>query len=417
MKLLFVSNFFPPVHRGGYEEWCYEVACGLRERGHEVVVLTSRYRREEVGDEADWVYRDLFLEMELASFRNGIGFFVNRRRRERENLERLKDLIRTVSPDAIVVWGMWNLSRSIAALAERLLPQRVIYYLGDYWPTLPSQHLNYWNAAPQSVFTALPKLLLGMFARKILAKEAEVSLQFTHALFCSRYLSEALHESGVSFRKTAIIYGAIDVGPYLAVERAVELSDDVSPFTLLFVGRLHPDKGVHTAIEAVGAFVRKHGPQTVRLCIAGAENSDYLEQLQTLVRTRGLTSVVEFLGVVPKERMPDVYARSDVLLFTSIWPEPFGRTLVEAMASGVAVISTCVGGAGEIVESGVNALTFEAGDAEELTEQIERLIGNPEHCLQLARTGRRTILEGYRLERMVDEIEGYLCQVADAVTA
>ena len=48
MRILFLSNFYPPVSRGGYEQWCQEVADGLVARGHEVTVLTSDYRRSEV---------------------------------------------------------------------------------------------------------------------------------------------------------------------------------------------------------------------------------------------------------------------------------------------------------------------------------------------------------------------------------
>ena len=54
---------------------------------------------------------------------------------------------------------------------------------------------------------------------------------------------------------------------------------------------------------------------------------------------------IEFLGMQPKDVMPELYAQADVFLFPSIWNEPFGRVLVEAMASGLVVLGTAKGGA------------------------------------------------------------------------
>ncbi len=50
-----------------------------------------------------------------------------------------KKCINTFRPDVVLVWGMWNLSRTLPVLIETLMPQRVVYYMGDYWPTLASQ--------------------------------------------------------------------------------------------------------------------------------------------------------------------------------------------------------------------------------------------------------------------------------------
>jgi hypothetical protein len=83
MRLLFLSNFFPPVCLGGYEEWCQEVALAFLSKGHEVKVLTSQYRKETIiQSEPDRVVRKFYLEMDFASFRNGVDFFINRKSHE-----------------------------------------------------------------------------------------------------------------------------------------------------------------------------------------------------------------------------------------------------------------------------------------------------------------------------------------------
>jgi glycosyltransferase involved in cell wall biosynthesis len=64
-------------------------------------------------------------------------------------------------------------------------------------------------------------------------------------------------------------------------------------------------------------------------------------------------------------------------LFTSIWQEPFGRVIVEAMASGLAVVGTAVGGAAEMLVHDENSLVFEAGDSTSLARALRRLIESP----------------------------------------
>lgn len=409
MNLLFITNFFPPLHRGGYEEWCYEVACGLRERGHDVTVLTSRHRRNEInGSEPHWVLRDLHLEMTLTSFRNGLDFFINRRRRQQEDLDRLQMVLDGQAPDAIVIWGMWNLPRSVAAMAETLCPGRVVYYLGDYWPTLPSQYANYWDAPPASMVTAIPKFLLKWPARWIIKREPNVPLQFSHALFCSQFLCESLQSKGVEFGETRVVYGAIDASQYQTIACKKRSRQEESPLTLLYVGRLHPDKGVHTALEAVGHLVQEQHLRDIKLLIAGSGDASYVARLHRLAEDVGITDLAHFLGSVPKEKLPQVYEQADILLFPSVWQEPFGRTLVEGMASGLAIVSTCRGGAGEIVNDGVNALVFDAGDAIELAHEIQSLYRSPQLRERLAQKGYETAVEKFDLSRMIDEIEGCL---------
>lgn len=409
MKLLFLSNFYPPASRGGYEQWCGEVADGLRSRGHEVLVLTSTHGRGNLqSPDPIWVRRDLHLEMEFTSLRNAFQFFTSRKRRERENLTLLRQAVEQHKPDAILLWGMWNFPRSLPALAEELLPGRVACYIGDYWLTLPSQFENYWNAPARNPLTGLPKLILRPFARRILAREPRPALNVEHALFPSAFMREELRRRGISPKNAKIIYGAIDTQPYLG-QRAGRQGETVS---LLYAGRVTHEKGVHTAVEAVARLVGEHGLKNLKLTVVGDGDADYVSRLHRLVDEKNLASFVDFLPAQPKEALPSLYHRSDIFLFTSIWAEPFGRVIVEAMASGAVVVGTAVGGAAEILADGENALTFTAGDPSSLASQLKRLIDSPLLRERLAESARRTAAEKFDLRRMTAEIESYLQGIA-----
>jgi glycogen(starch) synthase len=405
MKIMFLSNFYPPASRGGYEQWCQEVLDGLRSKGHDVRVLTSNFRKRQLpAPDPAWVHRSLHLEMELASLRNAILFFTHRTKHELENIHCVREFLKDFNPDAVLVWGMWNLHRSILAVVEERMAGRVVYYMGDYWPTLPNQFQNYWNTPARSFFTGIPKLFLKPVAHKILAQEKRPVLRLDRVIFPSAFMQDALKEKGVNPLHPKIIYGAIDTKIYL--NRHKKQSED--RLSLLYIGRLSEEKGVHTAIQAVGHLVRENGLKDIKLTIVGNGEPAYKAYLYRLADQESVAPFVDFVPAQPKEALPSFYKQTDIFLFTSIWPEPFGRVIVEAMASGVAVVGAPVGGAGEILAENVNALTFPPDDPVCLAERLQKLIESPELRKTLSKAGREIAVREFDMQRMTDEIEAYL---------
>jgi glycosyltransferase involved in cell wall biosynthesis len=114
--------------------------------------------------------------------------------------------------------------------------------------------------------------------------------------------------------------------------------------------------------------------------------------------------------------MPQVYRSHDALVLPSIWDEPFSIGLLEAMASGLAVVGTTTGGSREILADGINALTFSPGDAEALATQIGRLT-SADLRQRLGRAARRTVEERFTLAAMLERIEEFLQNAASGRTA
>jgi glycosyltransferase involved in cell wall biosynthesis len=180
---------------------------------------------------------------------------------------------------------------------------------------------------------------------------------------------------------------------------------------LVCAGRLAQDKGVHTAIEALAKLVHERQVGQVHLTIIGSGRPDYEAYLRELVVFKAVADHVTFLGPVPREEMPARLCQFDVLVFPSIYEEPLARMTQEAMLAGLVVVGTTTGGTKEILVEGKNGLTFAPGDADGLARQLERLIVEPDLRYRLAEVGRQTVLDHFTLDRMVDEIETYLCQV------
>lgn len=411
MKFLFVSNFYPPASRGGYEQWCQEVAEGLRKNGHSVYILTSTYGLSQLNaPETEWIYRRLYLELEIASLKNAFQFFTHRRKRERENLSRVRNLLDTVQPDAVLIWGMWNLQHSIPALIEKCMENRVAYYMGDYWPLLPGPFVGYWDAPARTILNGIPKMLLKPVAKTILAGEMRPSLRFEHVLFPSKFMLNEFAKKQVKIRNAQVVYGAVDTQMYLQGSQKEMSKKDI--ISMLFVGRLSREKGVHTAIQAVGYLVRSYEIQNIRLIIVGDGETEYEVFLQSLVAKEGIEKFVQIMPAQPKESLPSLYRNVDLFLFTSIWAEPFGRVLVEAMASGVPVIGAQVGGAAEVLMENENALIFPPENPLILADQIKRLVESPELRKRLAESARRTAINRFDINRMTEEIGAYLTSIA-----
>ncbi len=411
MRLLFLSNFYPPVSRGGYEQWCQEIADELRDRGHEVTILTSRYGLDQItSPEPSWIHRTLFLEMEINSFKNGFWFFTSRRTHQKANLEELRRVITQTKPEIIMIWGMWNISQLIPALAEHLLPDRVVYYLGDYWPLLPNQLENYWSVPGRNWMASLPKRLLKPLALKTLASENQPILSFRHAVFATNFLREEYIRRGLNICNSTIIYGAADTRPYISLDKPKDPCDAL--ISLLYVGRLTQDKGVHTCIQAMGLLRNHPKAGSMNLTIVGSGDFEYESYLENIAIGEQVRDRVSFLGTLSKSELPEIYRKADIFFFSSIWPEPFGRVLVEAMAAGVPVIGTAVGGAAEILCDEENALLYPPGDPVALASQIIRLIDNPDLRQRLVNAGRKTAIEKYDIRRMVHDIEAYLQVIA-----
>jgi glycosyltransferase involved in cell wall biosynthesis len=415
MRIIFLTNYYPPHSAGGQELTCQQVVEGLKLRNHQIRVLTSMYG---VGNnpvlEGD-IHRSLYLEMDPVPWRHSITFFTSRKNRDQHNQIHLKELISEFKPDIIFIWGMWNLPRSIAALAERECPGKVVYRFGDYWPTLPSQHEIYWNISGRKWYSRLPKKLLGKLAFELLKKDDILPpLEFQHAICISESSHIELLNQGIPLSDVRIIYGGLNVDKFLNVEPSSDKKDVNECLNLVYIGRLSPEKGVDTAILAIDKLINFQERQEIKLTMVGSGPEDCERALKVLVETRNLTKHVTFKGKIPHEDVPECLRSFDIMLVPSTWTEPFGRVILEGMISHLVVIASNTGGPSEVITDGQNGLLFSPGDSYELAQKIESLILDPELLENLANAGYETVLEQFTDTVMIDKMESYLMEVSQA---
>jgi glycosyltransferase involved in cell wall biosynthesis len=172
------------------------------------------------------------------------------------------------------------------------------------------------------------------------------------------------------------------------------------------VAQLSPWKGQDTAIEALALLVGE-GIDAHLLLVGSAkfvaratrfDNTDYVAGLRELVARKGLQERVWWLG--EREDVPQLIRAMDVLLLPS-WEEPFGRALIEAMALGVPVVATSVGGPAEIVEQGREGYLVAPRRAPDWAQAIARLAQSPQTAAAMGRSGRERAQQLFTIERHV----------------
>ena len=169
MRVLFLSNLYPPYDIGGHEQLCQEVMVCLQDRAHIVKVLTSRYGVRSSSNTERGVTRTLYLQTDLDYYRP-LHFFLKRSRQERANLEELRRMLNNFCPDVVMVWGVWNLSLNLPYWLERWMPNRVTYYIGSYWPADVDADSAYWRLPARRPITELLKKPLRKWALRQLRR-------------------------------------------------------------------------------------------------------------------------------------------------------------------------------------------------------------------------------------------------------
>jgi len=164
----------------------------------------------------------------------------------------------------------------------------------------------------------------------------------------------------------------------------------------VFVGRLTDEKGVRTLLQAWQPSV-DNPIQKIPLRIIGQG------PLGPLVREAAAhNSQISYLGQLKHSEVLKEVGQARVLVFPSIWPEPFGRSMIEAFATGTPVVASNTGAMAEIVTHGRNGLLFEPGNATDLSKQVALLFHDAGLCDKTGHAARQAYERLYTPQRNLD---------------
>lgn len=357
VRVLSVGNMYPPHDlRGGYELTWRSAVAHLRERDDEVRVLTSDHRAAELEPgavEDPDVHRELRLYWRDHAFpKMGLR---ERIALERHNAAALDRHLAELRPDVVNWWGMGSLSLGLIERVRRAgIP--AVGVVGDEW-MLWGPRADGWTRAFRR------SALLGRAADRLTGLPTRPDLGAAAVwLFNSDHVRRKMRAS-VELPRAEVAHPGIDDGLFQpAPERPWG-------WRLLYLGRLDRRKGVDLAVDALERL-----PDEATLTLQGTGDDDYVGELrERAVRLGGRLA----FSAEPRERLADVYAAADVLVFPVRWEEPWGLVPLEAMAVGRPVVATGTGGSGEYLRDGQNCLVVARDDPVALAGAVERLAGDP----------------------------------------
>ena len=220
-------------------------------------------------------------------------------------------------------------------------------------------------------------------------------------------------KKGIYINNFITIYDGIDINTVLKMKtiNPNEIKKELGPplndsFLIGLIGNIKAWKGQHVAIEAIKILKKKY-PKIKCLIVGNVSNLEddkkYFNHLKELVNNNGLSKNIIFTGF--RKDIPDIISALDILIHTSVAPEPFGRVILEGMIFSKPVIATAHGGPIEIIEDGISGFLVPPNDPNALAERIDYLLSNPKSAERMGKEAWKRVEKKFRIEINVDRIE------------
>ena len=226
------------------------------------------------------------------------------------------------------------------------------------------------------------------------------------------FISRALERDHLGQRshipRGSVVYNGLDLSGFSSSANPGQVREELglaaADKVVGMVGRVEPWKGQAYFIRAMLQATRRF-PDLKALVVGQVEPHArvYYEELLQLVEELGLSDKVVFTGF--RSDLPRLLRGLDLLVHSSVDPEPFGRVIIEGMAAGVPVIGMDAGAVPEIIEDGVSGVLVPPGDVEALANTVCSLLASPDRSRRLAQEARRRVEERFTVEQYVAGVQ------------
>jgi glycosyltransferase involved in cell wall biosynthesis len=398
LKLLFVTDVSMKEVIGGAERVLFEQCTRLAKRGHEVHVLTRRLPSHDSDSEAiagayEWRY--------AVDLSNGFSALATTLRNGRRLFEAIQkelsfDVLHLQMPFSAYAVHRSRLSRGIPKVYTCFSFAFEEFRSRNRVPAGLLGRVAYWS---------------NLHVRKVIERKALAASD--RFMVLSRFTAEKLEEVyGVPVSRSRIVPGGADLEKFqpprggaerMAIRRRLTLPEN--RVILFTVRNLVPRMGLDHLLYAMKEVAGVH--PDVLLMIGGS--GPLRNSLVTLVENLGLSEHVRFAGFIPEQTLPDYYRMADLFVLPTVELEGFGLITPEALASGLPVVGTPVGGTREILGRFDESFLF--GDAtaksmaEKIIEKIDAFQANPALRGEMALCCRAFVEKHYSWEQNVEKLE------------
>jgi glycosyltransferase involved in cell wall biosynthesis len=432
MKVLIVTNLYPPHHQGGYELRCAQVAAYLQRQGHTVRVVTSDFEITTAGhavrtrDEVDDGIRvSRFLRQHRLDPRqpDGRRYYLGVVQRQIADVTRFGEILDGFQPDLVSWWNLEGLAKGLLRLPhDRFVPS--VHCIDDKWMIREfgangeadqPLWLDFWRVkwGPR-LMRPLVRLALKPLRARLTARGIPLDafrIPPAHVCFISEFWRYMHEHAGLDVSASDVIYGGVAPERFLVHREPADYAR--GPLRLLYAGYVDQPRGLHTIVEALG-LVAPEQRQRMHLSIASGGPvvpDEYVKGVQDRIVDLRLQGNVTFLGRVPHDEMPAVYAAHDALVFASTRNEGMPMVMMEAMCAGCAVPNTGSGGAIELADRAGTPL-FPKDHPFALSRLLAALERDRDLLAEIALRGQQTVLREFTIERMLTRTREVFLSVA-----
>jgi glycosyltransferase involved in cell wall biosynthesis len=390
MKILFVSPFYPPYIRGGAEVSTSIVASEISKH-HTVDVLTQKHQKSSWNEDGVTVLPQLndmitpdpnFLEILKHVCAN---YFIN----PIINLFKIKSFLEKNQTDILhitatahsviptVLSAVWAKKPVVMDIRGGALICPCDFSKGDCQKADIKSHKCFatltqptgiwpWYFEMFRFIYALFHYLSFVTYRKILLHVAKTYPKIRF-VFLSHFLMDQYVRFGFPAEKSQVIYNPMP--PSL---NTIHLNVKRKENTFVFAGRLEEEKGVWTLLHAFQKSLTKN--KELKLFIAGDGTST--SEIEQFIQKNNLTNSVTLLGKVSQEKVLELYGTSTAIIAPSIWPEPFGRFVLDSISLRTPIIASNSGGIPEGIKNRETGILVNPGDVDALSAAILELATN-----------------------------------------
>jgi len=370
MKILVLENVL--FSRGGQEKSLLDVCEGLSSRGHSIDLM----------------------------YRTG-GVLESRYRKFCSRMIRVKSYsIERRDPFAFMDW--------LASSWKGIHIKPDIVYANQYHDSLCAGLISRITGAPFICHLRLPP-------PSLLCTQYRIGMsRVSHMIAVSENTRALWVKFGFSKDKISVVHNGIDVKSYAAVTdpKIIRKQFNIpeNTFVVTYAGRLGAAKGLGVLLKAFVSARQKEPRLHLVICGRSGEKvnvdgsiREYLDYFKSQGQLLGIGEHITYIEHT--EEIPYLFGASDLVVLPSLWPEPFGRILIESMACGTPAVGSRVGGIPEILFGEAKSFLCEPNDESELAALLGRYANWRAEDPSLGMRCRQHVAEHFNLETMVKGVE------------
>jgi len=391
VKILILSDDFPPLVLGGAGVVAFNLAQGLQKAGHEIFVITAVGRKEKEG----WTEFEGLKIFRIYShyhprWRAYLSLY------NFQTISKIKKIIKEVKPQIVhahnihthLSYYSLKIAKKQATTVFLTAHDTMLYSYGkvvDEFKISWVQELKNYRLR----YNPMRNLIIRCYLKYV-----------DRIIAVSNILWHALVNNGI--KNVITIHNGIDLDGWTTLDESVvnfkkryRLKDKK---IVLFVGRLSGAKGGLNLVKAMAVAIKKY-PKAI-LLIVGREDR-YADVIKDTAKKENIAKHLIITGWLDRREIVTAYKSSDIVVFPSVYLDPFGMNNIEAMATQKPVIATCYGGAHEIVINGETGYIVNPNDINSFAEKILDLFKDEARAQMMGRKGRERVEKNFTLKQQV----------------